>query len=170
MNIGITFFANTFSKLTAFSDSDWAANLNTRRSITSYVVYLGSNPISWQSKKKNSVSRSSTEAEYKALAHTAADIAWIRNILKDLSVFLDAPPTIHCDNMSAIALSANLVFHSRIKHLNTDHHFVRERVHEGDLEVLYIPTEEQTADVLTKGLHSPSFVKHFYNLKLENPS
>ncbi|XP_070660445.1 uncharacterized mitochondrial protein AtMg00810-like [Malus domestica] len=170
MNIGITFSANTVSKLTAFSDSDWAADLNTRRSITGYVVYLGHNPISWQSKKQNSVSRSSTEAEYKALAHTAADIAWIRNILKDLAVVLDAPPTIYCDNMSAIALSANPVFHSRIKHLDTDYHFVRERVQQGDLEVLYIPTEEQTADVLTKGLHSPSFVKHFYNLKLENPS
>ncbi|KAM2142505.1 hypothetical protein ACFX1Q_008652 [Malus domestica] len=170
MNIGITFSANTVSKLTAFSDSDWAADLNTRRSITGYVVYLGNNPISWQSKKQNSVSRSSTDAEYKALAHTAADIAWIQNILKDLDVLLDAPPTIHCDNMSVIALSANPVFHSRIKHLDTDYHFVRERVQQGDLEVLYIPTEEQTADVLTKGLHSPSFVKHFYNLKLENPS
>ena len=166
MHIGINFSADTVSKLTAFSDSDWAADLNTRR----YVVYLGNNPISWQSKKQNSVSRSSTEAEYKALAHTAADIAWIRYILKDLGVFLDAPPTIHCDNMSAIALSANPVFHSRIKHLDTDYHFVRERVQQGDLEVLYIPTEEQTADVLTKGLHSPSFVKHFYNLKLANPS
>ncbi|CAN6700356.1 unnamed protein product [Malus baccata var. baccata] len=117
MNIGITFSANTVSKLTAFFDSDWAAYLNTRRSITGYVVYLGNNPISWQSKKQNSVSRSSTEAEYKALAHTAANIAWIQNILKDFEVVLDAPPMIHCDNMSAIALSANPVFHSRIKHL-----------------------------------------------------
>ncbi|KAM1595278.1 hypothetical protein ACFX10_001586 [Malus domestica] len=170
MHIGITFSANTVSKLTAFSDSDWAADLNTRRSITGYVVYFGNNPISWQSKKQHSVSRSSTEAEYKALAHTAADIAWIRNILKDLAVVLDDPPSIYCDNMSAIALSANPVFHSRIKHLDTDYHFVRERVQQGDMKVLYIPTEEQTADVLTKGLHSPSFVKHFYNLKLGNPS
>ncbi|KAM1712705.1 hypothetical protein ACFX12_023549 [Malus domestica] len=72
--------------------------------------------------------------------------------------------------MSAIALSSNPVFHSRIKHLDTDYHFVRERVQRRDLEVLYIPTEEQTADILTKGLHSPSFLKHCYNLKLGNPS
>lgn len=72
--------------------------------------------------------------------------------------------------MSVIALSANLVFHSRIKHLDTDYHFVKERVQQGDLEVLYIPTDHQTANVLTKGLHSPSFVKHCYNLKLGNPS
>lgn len=92
------------------------------------MVYLGNNLISWQSKKQNSMSRSSTEAEYKALAHTAVDIAWVRNILKDLDVFLSTPPTIHCDNMSAIALSANPMFHSRIKHLDIDYHFVRERM------------------------------------------
>lgn len=72
--------------------------------------------------------------------------------------------------MSLISLSANPVFHFRIKHLDTDYHFVREHVQQGDLEVLYIPTEDQTADILTKGLHSPSFIKHFYNLKLGNPS
>lgn len=94
----------------------------------------------------------------------------MHNILKDLGVGLFTPPVIHCDNMSAIALSVNLVFHSRIKHLDTDYHFVRERVQKGDLEVRYIPTDEQIADVLTKGLHSPAFVQHYYNLKLGNPS
>ncbi|KAM1712704.1 hypothetical protein ACFX12_023548 [Malus domestica] len=75
---GIMYSAASHPTLTAFSDSDWAADLNTRRSVTGYVVYLGENPISWQSKKQTSVSRSSTEAKYKALAHTAADIAWVR--------------------------------------------------------------------------------------------
>lgn len=116
------------------------------------------------------MSMSSTEAEYKALTHTTADIAWIRNILKDLGVFVSNPPSIHCDNMSAIALSANPVFHFKIRHLDIDYHFVREQVQKGDFEVLYIPTDDQTADVLTKGLHSPSFIKHCYNLKLGNPS
>ncbi|KAM2446507.1 hypothetical protein PS1_016966 [Malus domestica] len=156
--------------LTAFSDSDWAADLNTRRSVTGYVVFLGDNPISWQSKKQTSVSRSSTEAEYKALAHTAADLAWVRHILRDLKCVLLQPPVINCDNMSAIALSSNPVFHSRIKHLDTDYHFVRERVQKGDLAVAYVLTDEQTADVLTKGLHSPAFIRHCYNLKLGTPS
>lgn len=79
-----------------------------------YLVILGNNPISWQSKKQSSVSRSSTEAEYKALAHTVAVLTWIRAILKDLEVFLPTPPVIHCDNMSAITLSANPVFHSKL--------------------------------------------------------
>ncbi|KAM0964503.1 hypothetical protein ACFX2C_020548 [Malus domestica] len=68
--------------LFAYSDSDWATDINTRRSITSFVIYLGDNPISWQFKKQSTVSRSSTEAEYKALAHSAAYLFWIRSLLK----------------------------------------------------------------------------------------
>lgn len=167
---GILYSLDTVLHLNAFSDSDWAADLNTRRLVTDYVVILGNNPISWQSKRQNSVSRNSTEAEYKALVHTAANVAWVRNILKDLGVGLFTHPIIHCDNMSAIALSANHVFHSRIKHLDTDYHIVQERVQKGDLEVVYIPTHAQTADILTKGLHNHTFVRHCYNLKLGNPS
>ncbi|XP_050125670.1 uncharacterized mitochondrial protein AtMg00810-like [Malus sylvestris] len=157
---GICYSAIAAVSLNAFSDAD----LNTTRSVTGYVVFVGNNLISWQSKKPNSVSRSSIEAEYKALAHTAVDITWVRYNLKDLNVFLPHPPVISCDNMSGISLSANLVFHSRIKHLDTYYHFVREKVQQSDLEVVYIPTNDQTANILTKGLHSPTFVKHCYNL------
>ena len=85
----------------------------------------GRNPISWQSKKQTSVARSSTEAEYRSLAHTSADIAWIRQVLQDLKVSLPQQPVLHCDNLSAIALSSNPVYHSRNKHLDIDFHFVR---------------------------------------------
>ena len=134
------------------------------------MVYLGQNPISWQSKKQSSVSRSSTEAEYRALANTTADIAWIRLILKDLHVFVPSSPVLYCDNQSAIALSLNPVQHPRIKHLETDFHFVHERVQKGDLSVEYLCTKDQIADVLTKGLHGPDFLRHCFNLKLGYPS
>ncbi|CAL9013560.1 unnamed protein product [Prunus brigantina] len=154
--------------LQAYSDADWAGDLNTRRSTTGFVIFLGNNPISWQSKKQGSVSRSSTEAEYRALANTAADLAWIRQVLLDLKVCLPEPPTISCDNLSALALSSNPIYHSRIKHLDIDFHFVRERVQRNDLTVQYIPTEEQLADVFTKGLHSPVFLSHCANMRLGN--
>ncbi|CAL8177733.1 unnamed protein product [Prunus armeniaca] len=147
-------------------DADWAGDITTRRSTTGFVVFLGSNPISWQSKKQGSVSRSSTEAEYRALANASAEVAWIRQILADLHVFLPDPPLLFCDNMSALALSSNPGFHSRIKHLDVDFHFVRECVQRKDFLVHYFPTDEQVADVLTKGLHSPVFVKHCTNLSL----
>ncbi|CAN6705159.1 unnamed protein product [Malus baccata var. baccata] len=148
------------------ADSDWAADITTRRSITGFVVYLGDNPISWQSKKQSTVSRSSTEAEYKALAHCAADIFWIRSVFKDLHQYISNPPSLYCDNLSTLALSSNPVFHSKIKHLDTDYHFVREKVQKGDLTVHYIPTDDQVADVFTKGLHSPIFLKHCRRLGL----
>lgn len=74
---GVTYLSTDTMDLVAFSDADWASDINTRRSTTGYVVFLGQNPVSWQSRKQGSVSRSSTEAEYKALANAAAELAWI---------------------------------------------------------------------------------------------
>ncbi|KAM2479128.1 hypothetical protein PS1_002899 [Malus domestica] len=168
INCGLTYSAPSDYSITAFSDSDWAANPNTRRSITGFVVYIRNNPISWQSKKQSSVSRSSTEAEYKTLAHCATNIAWISLLLKDLHQPLLLPPLLHCDNLSALALCANPVFHTRIKHLDIHFHFVREKVQKKDLLVQYVPTDDQTADVFTKGLHGPTFYKHCCNLSIGN--
>ncbi|PRQ54450.1 putative RNA-directed DNA polymerase [Rosa chinensis] len=156
--------------ITAYCDADWAGEINQRRSTTGFIVYLGYCPISWQSKKQGSVSRSSTEAEYRSLANTAADISWIRHILCDLHVRVPAPPLLKCDNLSAIALCSNLVFHSRIKHLDNDFHFVRERVQRRDLMLQYVPTSHQTADIFTKGLHSPVFKEHCTNLSVFSPT
>ncbi|BFG17196.1 hypothetical protein CerSpe_034700 [Prunus speciosa] len=103
-----------------------------------------------------------------ALANTAADLAWVRQVLLDLKVCLPEPLTISCDNLSALALSSNPIYHSRIKHLDIDFHFVRERMQRNDLTAQYIPTEEQLADVFTKGLHSPVFLSHCANMRLGN--
>ncbi|KAB2600341.1 hypothetical protein D8674_010612 [Pyrus ussuriensis x Pyrus communis] len=170
MQCGLTYSAQGQMELLAYSDADWAADINTRRSTTGYIVFIGSNLVSWQSKKQGSVSRSSTKVKYKALANAAADVAWIRLVLKDLYIFLPSAPLLHCDNLSTLALCSNPVFHTRIKHLDTDFHFVRERVQKGDLGVQYIPIEAQVVDVLTKGLHSPLFVHHCTTLRLGYPS
>ncbi|CAL8080031.1 unnamed protein product [Prunus armeniaca] len=167
LQYGITFSPSSML-LSGYCDSDWAGDPNTRRSTTSYVVFLGDNPISWSSKKQAAVSRSSTEAEYRALANCAADIAWIRQIMCDLHMTLPEAPIIHSDNMLALALSVNPVFHSCIKHLEIDYHFVRERIQCRDLVVQYIPTDGQVADILSKGLHSPVFIRHRSNLRLGN--
>ncbi|XP_070682523.1 uncharacterized protein [Malus domestica] len=108
---GLQYTKSKEFNITAYSDSDWGADINTRRSITCFVFYLGVNPISWQSKKQSIVSRSYTEAEYKALAHCAADVFWIRSVFKDIHQYISVPPSLHCDNLSALALSSNPVFH-----------------------------------------------------------
>lgn len=92
------------------------------------------------------------------MANVAADVACIRLILNDLHVFLPSPPLLHCDNVSILALCSNPVFHTWIRHFDTDFHFVREQVQKGDLFVEYISTNDRVADVLTKGLHCPLFL------------
>lgn len=120
--------------------------MNNRRSTTGFVVFLGSNPISWHSKKQGSVARSSTEAEYRALPNTTANISWIRKVLLDLQRFIFLAHLL-CTVITchALALSSNLVHHSRIKHMDIDFHFVRIKVQTKDLLVQYIPAERTTS-------------------------
>ncbi|KAK1416517.1 hypothetical protein QVD17_32308 [Tagetes erecta] len=145
--------------LTAFADSDWGGTNDGGRSTSAYLLYLGSNIISWRSSRQKSVSRSSTEAEYKALANAAAELSWVQNILQELGITLPHCPRLFCDNTGATYLCANPVYHSRMKHVALDYHFVRERVTSGLLQVFHINTADQPADVLTKPLSRGPFLK-----------
>ena len=138
--------------LYAFSDADWAGCPITRRSTTGYCTYLGGNCISWSSKKQPTVARSSTEAEYRALASTTAELTWIVYILRDLGLYISQPPTLFCDNVSALHMTINPVFHARTKHIEIDYHFVHEKVALGSLVTQFVPSLHQVADVLTKHL------------------
>lgn len=143
--------------LSAFSDSDWAGDSFDRRSTTGYLVYLGYNPITWSAKKQGTVSRSSTEFEYRALASIAAELSWLRQVLKDLGVILSHCPKLCCDNVSALAIASNPIFHAHTKHVEVDYHFVRERVLCRDLQVKYIATRDQLSDIFTKILSTARF-------------
>uniref|UniRef100_A0A2N9J917 Reverse transcriptase Ty1/copia-type domain-containing protein n=1 Tax=Fagus sylvatica TaxID=28930 RepID=A0A2N9J917_FAGSY len=169
LHLGIRFQSGS-PTLTAFTDSDWAGDPYDRRSTTGITVFLGNNPITWVSKKQHIVSRSSTEAEYRALATGAAELAWLRQVLCDLGIFLPSAPAIWCDNTSAIALASNPVFHSRTKHIEVDYHFVRERVVRGDLHLHFISTEDQLADLFTKPLSTPRFLKLTSKLMFSAPT
>lgn len=139
-----------------FSDADWAGNPDDRTSTGAYVIFLGANPISWSSTKQKTVARSSTEAEYRAIAAAAAEIQWVKSLLFELRVPTGpTPPTLYTDNLGASYLSANPVFHSRMKHLAIDYHFVRDLVQSSELRVVHVSTGEQLADALTKPLTRP---------------
>uniref|UniRef100_A0A151UGU2 Copia protein n=1 Tax=Cajanus cajan TaxID=3821 RepID=A0A151UGU2_CAJCA len=143
--------------LVGYSDSDWASCPITRRSITGYLMKLGPILISWKTKKQATVSKSSTEAEYRAMSHAASEVVWLRSLLATLQVPCKKPTTLLCDNQSALHLASNPVFHERTKHIEVDCHFVRERLQSGALTTSYIPTTCQQADLFTKALGAKQF-------------
>ncbi|GKD83225.1 ribonuclease H-like domain-containing protein [Tanacetum coccineum] len=138
--------------LKAYSDADWARCADTRRSITGYCVFMCGSLVSWKSKIQNTISKSSTEAEYRALASVTSKAIWILKILKDLKCFNLLPVKVFCDSNSAIKIAANPIFHERTKHLEIDLHFVREKIIAGVIKTVKIETANQIANVLTKGL------------------
>ena len=101
--------------LHAFSDADWAGDTDDFVSTNAYILYIGMTPIAWSSKKQNGVVRSSTEAEYRAVANTASEIRWVCSLLTGLGITLPQSPVVYCDNVGATYLSAHPVFHSKMK-------------------------------------------------------
>ncbi|KAH9698856.1 retrovirus-related pol polyprotein from transposon RE1 [Citrus sinensis] len=138
--------------LNGYSDTDWACDIDDRKSIGAYCIYLGNNLISWSSKKQAIVAKSSTESEYKALSSASSEISWLESLISKLNIVKLPTPVLWCDNQSAGELAKNLVFHSRSKHIELDIHYIRDKVLQKLLAVRYIPTDEQVADVLTKAL------------------
>ena len=146
-------FTSGSCKQTAYCDSDWVGCPNDRCSTQGFYIFLCQNPISWSSKKQTIVARSSTEAEYRSLASTMTEICWVQSILKELHCCSTAIPLVWCDNISAISLTRNSVFHGRTKHIEIDVHFIWEKVADKRLRVEYVNTMDQAVDVFTKGLH-----------------
>lgn len=139
---GIILNGSNQLRLHAYSDSDWGACLDTRKSVTGYLILLGSSPISWKSKKQHTVSKSSAEAEYRAMAVVASEITWLVRLLEELGVQNLRPVSLEGDNQSALQIAHNPVLHQRTKHIEIDCHFTREKVLEGLIQLRYISTHD----------------------------
>ncbi|KAJ0546766.1 putative RNA-directed DNA polymerase [Helianthus annuus] len=157
---GIQFRKEVEPKLSGFCDADYAGDVNKRRSTTGYVFLFGSSPVSWCSKRQPTVSLSSTEAEYRAAAMAAQECVWLVELLKNLNQKVEYPVQLWCDNISAIKLAQNPVFHARTKHIEVHYHFIREKVLSGDISLEIVGTEEQVADSLTKSLSEVKLKQH----------
>nr|GEY95500.1 ribonuclease H-like domain-containing protein [Tanacetum cinerariifolium] len=129
----------------------------TRRPTSGYYVFLGDNLMTWSSKRHDTLSCSSTEAEYHEVTNAVAETSWIRNLLRDLHTSLFTATLVYCDNVSVVYMSANPVQHQRTKHIEIDIHFVRDKVAAGHVQVLHVPSRFQYAYIFTKGLPYPLF-------------
>ena len=158
-NHGLVFTAGDQDMLLGFSDSDWAGDIVTRRSTSGYVFKLGQSTISWSSKRQQTVAKSSTEAEYVALAMATQEVVWLRRLLSDLGIDTSAPTELREDNQGAIDLSKNPKHHGRTKHIDVSHHFTRERIAMNEIDVKYVPSNQNLADVMTKPLPRVPFEK-----------
>jgi hypothetical protein len=166
--LGITFAGVAMELVTGYADSDFAAD-QSRKSTMGYVFTLGEGPVTWSSKLQRSVSTSTTEAEYHALAYAAKEAVWIRRFLEQIGCrnYVGEPTIVNSDNEGAIALVKNPEFHARTKHIDVSTHYVRELVEDELVKVQYVPTSEMLADCLTKPLKRVQHQQNVRRLGLE---
>nr|AAC67205.1 putative retroelement pol polyprotein [Arabidopsis thaliana] len=165
---GILLSANKDLTLEVYCDSDFQSCPLTRRSLSAYVVLLGGSPISWKTKKQDTVSHSSAEAEYRAMSVALKEIKWLNKLLKELGITLAAPTRLFCDSKAAISIAANPVFHERTKHIERDCHSVRDAVRDGIITTHHVRTSEQLADIFTKALGRNQFIYLMSKLGIQN--
>ncbi|GJR50781.1 retrovirus-related pol polyprotein from transposon TNT 1-94 [Tanacetum coccineum] len=156
INMGLWYPKDNAMSLTAYADADHAGCQDSRRSTSGSAQFLGDRLVSWSSKKQRSTAISTTEAEYIAMSGCCAQILWMRSQLKDYGFDFNKIP-LYCDNKSAISLCCNNVQHSRSKHIDIRHHFIREQVENRVVELYFVETNYQLADILTKALPRERF-------------
>lgn len=168
LTVGITYTGQKGSLLTyqLYCNSDYAADTDTRRSISAYVGILAGGPVDWQSKKQQTVALSTTEAEYKVLTEASKAAIWARRELAEMHQTQEGATEIFCDNQGAVALARNPVFHARTRHIEVQYHFIREVIDSGQVTISYVPTENNPADILTKPLARDAHERHMRFLSL----
>ena len=150
-NLGLLYKKSLDYKLVGFCDADYAGDRIERKSTSGNCQFLGENLISWASKRQATIALSTAEAEYISAASCCTQLLWMKHQLEDYQITENCIP-IYCDNTAAICLSKNPILHSRAKHIEIKHHFIRDYVQKGVLDIQFIDTDHQWADIFTKPL------------------
>ena len=155
-DFGVWYNKDTDNVLAGYFDADWAGNADDRKSTLEGCFYVGNNFVPWMSKKQNSISLSTAEAEYIAIGSCCTQLLWMHKLLHDYGICQEHL-TIYCDNTSAINISKSPIQHSQTKHIEIRHHFIWELVEDGTLTLEFIHTDDQKANLFTKPLDSKQF-------------
>jgi hypothetical protein len=166
--LGLWYPKGSTFDLVGYSDSDWAGDKVDRKSTSGACQFIGRSLVSWSSKKQNSISLSTAEAEYISAASCCTQLLWMKQTLKDYGVSLGTVLLL-CDNESAIKIANNPVQHSRTKHIDIRHHFLRDHVARGDIALSHVSTNHQLADIFTKPLDEARFVELRNELGILDP-
>ncbi|CAN0910966.1 Retrovirus-related Pol polyprotein from transposon TNT 1-94 [Linum grandiflorum] len=158
--LGLMFRKTVNRTVELYTDASWASLITSRKSTTGYCSYVWGNLVTWRSKKQSVVARSSAEAEYRALALGIQEAMWIQRVLKELNLPGQGKALMFCDSQAALSIVKNPVHHDRTKHVEIDRHFITEKVETGVVDISYVPSKQQTADILTKAL-SRDLLEHF---------
>ncbi|XP_022569788.1 uncharacterized protein LOC111212509 [Brassica napus] len=154
---GLFFSTDNNFDVRAFSDSDWGTCKDSRRSVTGYCIFVGDSLVSWRSKKQDTVSCSTAEAEFRAMWSVTKELIWLTRLIVILKAPFQMPTHLYCDNVSALYIANNSVYHERTKHVEMDCYKIREHIDSGFLKTMFVRTGNQLADTLTKALHPAPF-------------
>ena len=160
LSISPNFNSENIWNLKGYSDSDYCADKETRRSVTGFIIYLLGVPVSWKSKGQRGVTLSTTEAEYVALSEAVREIKFITQVLESMNLQVGYPITVHVDNIGAIFLANNKTTSDRTKHVDIRHHFVREYIEDGTVKIVFVMSSQNDADIFTKNLPGEAYEKH----------
>ena len=166
INLGIIYTKNGASYIQGYCDADYAGDLAQAKSTTGYLLFLAGGVIMWKSKLQSIIAQSTTEAEYIAINAAAKEIAFIRALLEELKLFTQNKIPLYTDNNGALLLANNPVYHERTKHISVKYHLIRDYINKGMLDLIFIPTNSQKADGMTKPLAKIKFNEFITHLNL----
>ncbi|GLT61624.1 hypothetical protein SLA2020_343190 [Shorea laevis] len=157
IDFGVMYSRSNEIKLLGFTDSDWVGSEDDMESTSGCCFSIGSGMISWCSRKQDAVAQSTAKSEYIAIANAANQAIWIRKVMRDLKHAQKEPTVILRDNKSTIAIVRNPVFHRRSRHIKVKYHSIREAEHDNEVQLIHYSSEEQIANIFTKGLQKSKF-------------